>query len=273
VFSPIFRLHATNKSALERRPWAKPERHFQAARSAMQLRHALIPYIYSMAWRAHCSGLALVTPMYYGHMQEEDAFSAADQYYFGSELLAAPFVTPADAAGMAERRVWLPQGGWYNFFTGEAFEGGRWHTLRGQLEEIPVFARAGAILPLGPRVGWGGIENPGELDVHVFPGAENRFELYEDDGETTAYLQGKYALTPFTLSEQPGKSVFTIHPGQGDLSVLPSRRTYRIHLRGVDEHSTASLPGVYDPATRTYRLEPVVLSPDGKCEISIGKNG
>src|SRR5215216_2331376 len=90
VFSPIFRLHSTNRPALERRPWAKPESIYHAAREAMQLRHMLIPYIYSMAWRAHQTAISLVTPMYYGNMDSADAFRAKDQYFFGTELLAAP---------------------------------------------------------------------------------------------------------------------------------------------------------------------------------------
>ena len=77
-----------------------------------------------------------------------------------------------------------------------------WRTVKAALEDIPVYAKAGAIVPLAPKVGWGGIENPKELDLYVFPGADNRFELYEDDGETTDYQRGKYAITAFTLEEE-----------------------------------------------------------------------
>ncbi len=96
VFSPIFRVHSTKKAALDRRPWSKPERVYAAAKDAMQLRHALIPYIYSMAWRAHRTGISLVTPMYYGNMEDASAFGAKDQYFFGSELLVAPILNPSD---------------------------------------------------------------------------------------------------------------------------------------------------------------------------------
>ncbi len=109
VFSPIFRLHSTKKEALERRPWGKPERYFHAARDAMQLRHALIPYIYSMAWRAHRTGISLITPMYYGNMNTAAAFKAKDQYFFGSELVAAPIIEPADSqTGVAIKRSLAP---------------------------------------------------------------------------------------------------------------------------------------------------------------------
>jgi len=233
VFSPIFRLHSTNKAALDRRPWGKPERIFHAARDAMQLRHALIPYIYSMAWRAHQTGISLVTPMYYGDMSDASAFDAQDQYYFGSELFVAPILTASDSGtAVAVRKVWYPAGTWFNFFTGEQVTGGAWRDVKAVLEDIPVYAKAGAIVPLAPKVGWGGIENPTELDVYIFPGGDNKFELYEDDGETTDYQHGKYAITTFSLTD----GVFTVHPAQGDLSVIPAQRKYRIHLRGINEN-------------------------------------
>jgi alpha-glucosidase (family GH31 glycosyl hydrolase) len=248
VFSPIFRLHSTNKIALDRRPWGKPERFYHAARAVMQLRHALIPYIYSMAWHAHQTGISLITPMYYGDMANASAFDAQDQYYFGSELMVAPITQPSDPkTKLAHKRIWFPAGTWINFFTGERVSGGEWRDVQAALEDIPVYARAGAIIPLAPKVGWGGIENPTELDLYVFTGADNTFELYEDDGETTDYLQGKYALTRFSLRDD----VLTIHPAAGDTTVIPARRTFRIHI------------------DRKFDLEPFTLTPGESRTIAI----
>jgi alpha-glucosidase (family GH31 glycosyl hydrolase) len=265
VFSPIFRMHSTKKAALDRRPWSKPERIYQAAKDVMQLRHALIPYIYSMAWRAHRTGISLVTPMYYGNMDEASAFDARDQYFFGTELLVAPILKPSNPkTGLAKRTVWLPAGTWFNFFTGEKIAGGRWHEIAATLEEIPVFAKAGAMVPLAPKAGWGGIDNPDELDLYIFPGDENEFLLYEDDGKTTDYLRGKSAITRFTLE----KGRFTIHPVEGDQSLVPASRTYRIHLRGVDEKTGATLPARYAHADCTLSLELVVLAPGQKFSVT-----
>jgi alpha-glucosidase (family GH31 glycosyl hydrolase) len=266
VFSPIFRLHSTKLPGLDRRPWAKPEHIYRAARDAMQLRHALIPYIYSMAWRAHQTGISLVTPMYYGNMDSAEAFEAPDQYFFGSELLAAPVLKPVSAkTGVATQKVWFSAGTWFDFFTGERLSGGKTLTIKARLEDIPVYAKAGAIVPLAPKVGWGGIENPTELDIYIFPGADNRFELYEDDGETTDYKRGKYAITVFTLEQ----NTFTIHPASGDMSLIPAQRTYRIHLRGVGENVSASLPGQYDPATRSLSLEEATLKPQDSLQVQL----
>jgi alpha-glucosidase (family GH31 glycosyl hydrolase) len=262
LFSPILRLHSTNKPQLDRRPWGKPERYFLAAREAMQLRHAFIPYLYSMAWRLHRTGLSPILPMYYADVSDQ-AFACPDQYLFGSELVAAPVVKPSRRPdGLARQRVWLPEGKWFNFFTGVIFPGRRWHTIESALEDIPVFAKAGAIVPLGPKTGWGGVDNPDTLDIYIFPGASNRFELYEDDGETTGYQRGEYALTPFTLEQVGHTLTFRIHPAEGQRSLVPAQRLYRLHLRGADADTACDHLAAYDPATRTLTLEPISLAPD-----------
>jgi hypothetical protein len=280
VFSPIFRLHSSNFSTLDRRPWVKPERVFKATRYAMQLRHAFIPYIYSMAWHAHRTGISLVTPMYYGNMEDPSAFRAKGQYFFGSELLVAPITKPTHPkTGLVNKKVWFPPGTWFNYFTGQRIHGGRWQAIQASLEDIPVYAKAGAIVPLASQSAWGGIPNPTELELFLFPGADNSFSLYEDDGETTDYQRGKYVLTQFEINvsglgdESSQATVeshlrFTIHPAEGDMSVIPSSRRYRLHLRGVDLGTTASLPGNYDSATRTYTLDYFTLTPDESCSIN-----
>lgn len=266
VFSPIFRLHSTKRSTLERRPWMKPERIFKAARTAMQLRHAMIPYIYSMAWRAHKSSISLVTPMYYGNMQAPQAFEAKDQYFFGSELIAAPVVEPAHSSSTwVEKRVWLPDGTWTNFFSGEQLSGNQWHIVTADLEDIPVFAKPGAIVPLAPLTGWGGTENPETLDLYIFPGADNAFELYEDDGLTMDYQKGGYCITRFSLDN----NVLTIHAAEGNLDLIPSSRTYRVHLRGVDENVMPSVSGKFDASTHTLSLEPFSLRSNQAFSIEI----
>lgn len=267
VFSPIFRMHSTKRAELERRPWMKPERYFKAARAAMQLRHALIPYIYSMAWRAHQTGISLVTPMYYSNTSNPEAYRARDQYFFGTELLAAPITAPA-AAGEAKtsKQVWFPTGLWYNFFSGEKITDDGWQTVQADLEDIPVFAKAGAIVPMGPMSGWGGLDNPSVLDLYVFPGADNQFELYEDDGVSTDYERGKFAITRFELKG----GELTIHAAEGDCSLVPAERTYRIHFRGVDEHFKSALPGSFDAKTRTFLVEPFTLHTGKRKTIRLG---
>jgi hypothetical protein len=99
----------------------------------------------------------------------------------------------------------------------------------GALDEIPVFAQAGAIVPLAPRTGWSGVDNPDTLEVHIFLQRPGRFVLCEDDGETTAYQQGRFCLTAFEIRE----ASFIIEPGQGDVSQVPPSRAYRLIFRRI----------------------------------------
>ncbi len=235
VFSPILRLHSTKDKYSERRPWGWDPTITEHARDAMQLRHAFIPYVYTMAWRNAEDGVPLVTPLYYTHPEEADAYDCASAYWFGSELIAAPFTSPTiDDLRLSRQRVWLPEGEWTEFFTGARYRGG-WHLVYGGLESIPLFARAGAIVPLGPRVGWGGVASPQALTVHVFAGADNRFTLYEDDGETLAYREGKSARTVFEQTWSASQATFTVAAASGDASVLPASRDLTVVWHGVAE--------------------------------------
>jgi alpha-glucosidase (family GH31 glycosyl hydrolase) len=276
AFSPILRLHCTNVLFHERRPWERGPAAERAASQAMRLRHALIPYIYTMAWRNATTALPLVTPIYYSHPGSPEAYRCPQEYWFGSELLAAPFTRPADVdTGLARQIVWLPPGRWFNFFTGEPVACG-WRTIYGDLDDIPVFARAGAIVPLGEGGAWGSTANPQTLHLYIFPGKDGRFDLYEDDGETLDYSQGKFALTGFGLGWQPQALTFTVSPACEDLSVIPERRAYQLHFRRIvpPEGISAWVNGVamelattYDPKTSTVSLATIGLRPTEELKV------
>ena len=193
--------------------------------------------------------MPLVTPLYYTHPETEEAYACPQEYWFGSELIAAPFTAPMpEDLGLSRQRVWLPEGDWFDLFTGEHFGGG-WNTVYGDLAATPVFAQAGAIVPIGPKVGWGGIANPETMYLHVFPGADNRFELYEDDGETVDYKRGKYALTPIEQTWRGSELALTIGPVSGDAAVVPPTRTWTIAIHGIIEPSAVTLTANEHPAT------------------------
>jgi hypothetical protein len=173
--------------------------------------------------------------------------------------------------------VWLPEGLWFNFFTGEVQPSG-WRSVYGGLDETPVFAPAGAIIPLAPQQAWGEPCNPLTLHLYAFPGASHRFELYEDDGETQRYANGEYALTPFSQQWQGQRLVFTIHPCLGDRSAVPSERQYFLHLRGVlrPDSLSATLNGEehqtmfnYDTATDTLSIGPFKLTPADELAVTV----
>ena len=193
--------------------------------------------------------------------------------------MVAPFVTPADPDTRLSRQVvWLPPGEWLHFFDGRFFDGDCWQAIYGAHDEIPVFARAGAIVPLGPRVGWGGVDNPEALHVHVFPGADNSFELYEDDGETVRYREGQYTLTPFSQRWEETQLTFTVGPASGETELLPAERVYTLLFRGIASPEMVTIlidgyeepaPAAYDEETRTLRLAPLALASGSTMTVTL----
>lgn len=261
VFSPILRLHSTKDLYSERRPWGWDPTITEHARAAMQLRHAFIPYLYSMAWRNTETGLPLITPLYYSHPESADAYETPSAYWFGSELIAAPFTSPLiEDLRQSRQRLWLPEGEWFDFFSGRRFGGG-WQIVYGGLADTPVFAKAGAIVPLAPRVGWGGVSNPESLSIHVFAGASNTFTLYEDDGESLAYRQGASARTVFDWAWSTSAATLSISSIEGDASVVPASRSYELVFHGlsaaavtVDGRPVSADAWRYDPHAETLTV-------------------
>lgn len=279
VFSPIFRLHATKSDYHERRPWGYDAETFRVTREAMQLRHALIPYLYTMNWLNHSEGLPFIRPLYHDYPQAEPAYHCPDQYTFGDDLIAAPFTAPQDPHTRLSRQVlWLPEGDWFDFFSGQPYPGGTWQALYGTLAEIPVLARAGAIVPLAPRVGWGGVANPTALELVIFPGRDNHFTLYEDDNDTTGYQNGQYALTPFTQRWLDGTLRFRIGAVQGQAQLVPATRTYTLTFRAVTRPGTITVrinnvpqqltPHYHD---QTLTIGPLTLTPTDTLVVELGE--
>ena len=278
VFSPILRLHSTNNPYQDRRPWLQDVATFEVMRAALQLRHQLIPYLYTMAWRNTTEGIPLITPLYYEYPEDEGAYHCPQEYRFGTELIAAPFTSPIDPdTRLSRQQVWLSQGEWYNFFTDDHYTGNRRLTVYGGLDQIPVFAKGGAIVPLAPRTGWGDTGNPATLDVHIFPQQSNRFELYEDDSETTAYQQGQHCLTPFELQVHDRGVEFAIAPGLGDRSVVPQSRAYHLIFHRVTRptaisvmvnDATCEAVTQYDEELQRCTID-VIAAPSDRVEIAV----
>ena len=281
VFSPIFRLHATKNPYLERRPWGFDAETTKKAGDAMRLRHALIPYLYTAAWRNHTEGILPIRPLYHLYPEENDAYLCPNEYTFGSELVTVPFTTPLDKdTNLSRQLVWLPKGDWFDFFTGDHFPGGGWHVIYGDLDKIPAFTRAGGIIPLGPYLGHHGVECPDALTVKVFPGATNTYQLYEDDGESLAYQKGAYALTKFTQAWEDNKLIFTIDPVAGEASLLSKDRIFKLIFHAVNrpDQVNADIAGEqiqldqnYDQDKHQLIITDIILPVDKSLRIEISK--
>ena len=228
VFSPINRLHSSCNDFMGKEPWKRSYAANAVAETFLRLRHKLIPYLYSGAWKTHTEGIPLCMPMYYRYDTEE-AYACQNEYIFGSQLLVCPVTTQADKRlNLAVTPVWLPEGRWTDFFTGRSYRGGRWVKMHRDLDSIPVLAGEGAIVPMYRNGDTNDLSLNQPLDIHIWRG-NGSFTLYEDDGETR---NSPWAVTPMEVSEVGDTLRFVLHPAEGDRRLLPDREI-RLIFRDV----------------------------------------
>lgn len=176
AFSPVNRLHST-KNGYSKEPWLYGEEAERVASDFLRLRHRMLPYLYAANVATATEGTPVCRPMYYDY-DEDMAYNVPDQYMFGSELLVAPVLTKARSDGFARTPVWFPKGEWVNVFTGEREQGGRYKVVENDLSTLPVYAKAGAIVPLIAEREGNSTEFD-EIEVLVFRG-DNRFRMYDE---------------------------------------------------------------------------------------------
>ncbi len=269
VFSPINRLHSSNNPFSGKEPWNYDAATREVMNSFLRLRHSLVPYLYTMNYRASRGNTPLVLPMYYLEPEREEAYQVPNEYYFGTGLIAAPITQPMDPVSRSARvKVWLPEGEWVDFFTGTRYQGGRMLAMWRGIETFPVLMKAGAIVPLKDmkvvedRKGMGddlqeydnSVENPEALEVRIFPAAEGRFVMKEDEGDTPEDLAENWVDTEMRIGivhdadagetqtgSQGGKPglYFIIKPAKGNLSVIPKKRSWKLIFYGVEKQIPA----------------------------------
>ena len=232
VFSPIMRLHSSNSAFTGKEPWNYNAVSENIMKRYLKLRHEMIPYLYTMNYHASHDGQPLIRPMYYLEPEQPEAYEVPNEYYFGTELVVCPITEPTDkAAGTACVKAWIPEGKWYDIFSGLKYDGGRMLELYRSLEDIPVLAKEGAIIPLTDLTEYtNSVENPKELAVKIVPGKKNAFILMEDTGDTCEDKEENWAQTKL---EWINENEFIIHPANGHLDVIPKRRTWKMEFYGI----------------------------------------
>ena len=241
VFSPINRLHSTDNPFNGKEPWKYNDTACRVMKRYLRMRHQLIPYLYSMNHRAWAEDEPLVQPMYYREPEQEEAYRVPNNYYFGTELMVSPITEKNDREmKMGKAATWIPEGIWYDFFTGRKYRGGRRMNLWRTIEDIPVLAKEGAIVPMDGSSSYS-VGNPHKLIVRVFPGKSGQFDLWEDDG-ISAQDDALWVKTTLVLSKKGGDTAFTITPAVGKRSVLPGKRDWEIHFCNQIERNTQNNP-------------------------------
>jgi alpha-glucosidase len=200
VFLPFLRTH-TNLHSPDQEPWSWGEPYLSINRRFIELRYRLLPYLYTTFWQCVQTGLPILRPLLLAFQDDEVTHALDDQFLCGDAFLVAPVIEE----GATQRTVYLPAGVWYDFWTDETFDGPAHVEVDAPLERLPLFVRAGSVVPMGPAMQHVGEQTVDTLTLHVYPdgrGAVTAPLLYEDDGHTWAFRDGDCQLTRFTLSAE-----------------------------------------------------------------------
>ena len=256
LFCPVFRSHGADAP---REIWQfgkRGEPVYDAIESQIRLRYRLIPYLYSTAWQVTSNNESYLRPLFSDFAADKKVWNMTDEFMFGRSILAAPILDPQytqeilsplegdgyKAGGKMENgelivdwsapktvTKYLPKGSlWYDFWTGKSYRGGQSVTLQTSLDRVPMFVRAGSILPLGPEMQYTGEKPWDNLELRLYPGADGTFNLYEDEGDTYRYEQGVYATIRFDWNDKA--RTLTIAERQGSYPGMLSNRQFTVIL-------------------------------------------
>ena len=257
LFCPVFRSHGADAP---REIWQfgkKGEPVYDAIEKQIRLRYRLIPYLYSTAWQVTSNNDSYMRPLFADFASDKKVWNMTDEFMFGRSILACPIVNPQyteekiirtnEMTGWERQEVrsdgtksdkldftqtktatkYLPKGAtWYDFWTGKAYKGGQNVTLQTSFDRVPMFVRAGSILPLGPEMQYVGEKSWDNLEVRVYPGANGSFTLYEDEGDSYHYEKGVYSTIPFSWNDK--SRTLTIGNRQGSYPGMLQQRQFTV---------------------------------------------
>ena len=265
AFTPFFRNHS-NLGTRDQEPWAFGPEVETIARETLRLRYQLIPLLYCLSQRAASEGEPLIRPLLYHYTNDSVAVACNSQFLLGRDLLIAPVLEP----GCPARSVYLPNDVWYDFGTGERHVGGKSILAETPLNRIPVYVRAGGILPLAPARN-STQEPPGEtLTLHVWPGPEGSLHWYEDDGITRQHESGLYHQRRITLRRRGRTTQLHFGPAEGTFT---SRiRNWRIVVWDTPPNARIRIDGTVRKSPSSPEAELLVIdlpNRDSAIDISI----
>jgi len=217
TFCPMLRIHGNNAKEI----WRFPGATHAILIDYDKLRYHLLPYIYSVSWQVTSAGYTMLRPLVMDFRTDTNVFGIKDQFIFGPALMACPVT-----ASTTTRSVYLPSGStWFNFWTGATNAGGQTISASAPIETMPLYVRAGAILPYGPDIQYA-TQSVDPMEIRVYRGANGSFTLYEDENDNYNYETGSYATIPFTWNE--ATQTLTIGARQGSFPGMLTNRTLRV---------------------------------------------
>lgn len=239
VFTPMMRSHGTD-TPREIYQFGKPgDWSFDAQAKAIRLRYHLLPYLYSTAWQVSSQGKSFMRPLFFDYPNDPTTGNMKDEYLFGSSFLVAPvtkaqYVITKDSTVIEQfqqtksRSVYLPEGNWIDFWTGETIKGGQHIDKSTPIDIIPLYIPSGSIIPWGPDVTYSTENNWNELEIRVYPGANGTFTLYEDERDSYNYEKGAYTTISFSWDESA--KTLTIGKQEGNFNGMLKKRSFNVVL-------------------------------------------
>jgi alpha-D-xyloside xylohydrolase len=230
TFSPIFRIHGKGERAMFSDNWDAPMK--ANLLNYDNLRYRLLPYIYSLSWKVTNEGYTIMRSLAFDFRDDAAIQSIPDQYMFGPSILVNPvteqmYSLPNSKEIKKTRKVYLPKSaGWYDFWTGKLIPGGQTIEAAAPIEIIPLYVKAGSIVPMGPYLQYATEKVADQIEIRVYTGANAGFVLYEDENDTYNYEQGKYSTISMNWNEKD--KTFTINDRKGEFPGMLKERTFKI---------------------------------------------
>ncbi len=236
AFNPIFRIHGYQT---ETEPWKYGSKVEENMRKMLGLRYRLLPYIYSEAWQITNGGSTVMRPLVMDFREDVSALNHPFEFMFGKAIMVAPVTE----TGVAEWNVYLPAHAvWYDFWSAERFDGGQTIRTAAPLDKIPLFVRAGSVVPMGPCIQYS-TESTDPIEIRIYPGADGEFTLYEDESDNYNYEKGLYSLITFQWSDAQRR--LTIDTRKGSFPRMMKEHTFNIVVvqgnRGGGIESSAAI--------------------------------
>ncbi len=230
TFSPIFRIHGKGERAVFSKNWDEATRAILLKYD--NLRYRLMPYLYSLSWKVTNEGYTIMRSLGFDFRNDEAVRNIPDQYMFGSAFLVNPVTQQLYSAPNSKqlakiRKVYLPKSTqWYDFWTGKQIAGGKTIDAKATIETLPLYIKAGSIVPMGPYLQYATEKVADPIELRVYPGADADFVIYEDENDTYNYEKGKYATIPLHWNE--AEKTLTIGNRQGEFAGMVKERTFNV---------------------------------------------
>jgi alpha-D-xyloside xylohydrolase len=243
TFCPIFRVHGT-RTTNQNELWSYGPDARKTLVAYDNLRYRLMPYIYSLAWKTTTAGYTIMRPLVMDFREDIRAQNIGDQFLFGPAILVNPVIEP----GATTRHLYLPNAKWYDFWNGAAMQGSRTLDAPSPIDRMPLYVRAGSILPLGPDLQYAAEKSADPIELRVYRGANGAFTLYEDENDTYNYEKGVYATIPFSWDD--ASHTLTIGDRTGEFPGMLEKRTFRIVFVSENHGVGSALTEIADKTVR-----------------------